>query len=84
MLVVSWCAAVAGRRGGSLGENSRFGEFNSRLGRREFPVRAAPGIRRQACAAPGRAVLQPIGEVSLQIRCRCSDDRSPMQSLLVV
>jgi hypothetical protein len=28
--------------------NSRLGEFNSRLARLKFPVRAATGIRRQA------------------------------------
>ena len=40
---------VFGRRGTMrrLPNNSRFGEFNSRLGRREFPVCAATGIRLQ-------------------------------------
>jgi hypothetical protein len=39
-LIVNWCRAVVGRCGGRniLGDNSRFGVFNSRLGRRKFPV----------------------------------------------
>jgi hypothetical protein len=44
-LLVVWCSIVVGRYG------SRFGNFNSRLGRREFPVRGATqvtGICRQA------------------------------------
>jgi hypothetical protein len=47
-LVLLWCSAV-GRCGGAniLSRHSRFGAFNSRLGRGEFPVRAATGIRRQ-------------------------------------
>jgi len=43
------CWAVVGRRGDPnlVRDNSRFGRFNSRLGRHEFPVRAATGIRWQ-------------------------------------
>jgi hypothetical protein len=33
-------------------ENSRFGKFNSRFGRRQFPVRAAAGIRSQRLDLP--------------------------------
>ena len=40
-LLVVWCSIVVGRHG------SRFGDFNFRLGRREFPVRGAAGICRQ-------------------------------------
>jgi len=40
-LLVVWCSIVVGRYG------SRFGDFNSRLGQREFPVRGAAGICRQ-------------------------------------
>ena len=50
---------VLGRRGpmrgpNILGDNSRFGDFNSRLGRREFPVRAATGICCQGLDLPHR------------------------------
>src|SRR5690348_13499878 len=40
-LVLFWCSAVVARCGGPniLGDNSRFGVFNSRLGRGELPVR---------------------------------------------
>jgi len=46
LLVLFGCAAVVRRCGGPiiLGDSSRFGEFNSRLHRREFPVRVATGI----------------------------------------
>jgi len=39
LLILFWCSAVVRGWGVPkiLGENSRFGEFNSRLGRREFP-----------------------------------------------
>jgi hypothetical protein len=39
-------AALVGRCGGRdlIFRNSRFGRFNSRLGRRKFPIRAATGI----------------------------------------
>jgi hypothetical protein len=49
LLILFWCSAVVGRCGGPniLPNNSRFGEFNSRLGRREFPVCVATGIRLQ-------------------------------------
>src|SRR5260370_10870088 len=49
-LVLFWCSAVVRRYGGPniSADNSRFGEFNSRLGRPEFPVCAATGIRSQA------------------------------------
>jgi hypothetical protein len=43
-LVLFWCSAVAG---GILRFNSRFGVFNSRLGRRQFPFSPATGIGRQ-------------------------------------
>src|SRR5690348_1429942 len=38
-LIFYWCAAVAGRCGGPsiVGGNSRFDEFNSRLGGHKFP-----------------------------------------------
>jgi hypothetical protein len=45
-LVFFWCSAVAGPF------NSRFRDFNSRLGRREFPVRSATGIGRQRIDLP--------------------------------
>jgi hypothetical protein len=35
-----------------LGDNSRLGEFNSRLGGREFPVSTAAGICSQGCDLP--------------------------------
>jgi hypothetical protein len=47
--LLSLCLAFLGRSG-SL--NSRFGAFNSRLGRREFPVRSATGIRTQRYDLP--------------------------------
>ena len=37
---------------------------------------------RRAGSAPGLRVLQPIGEILLQIRCRCDDERSAMQFLI--
>jgi hypothetical protein len=43
-LVLFLCSAVAG---GILRFNSRFGVFNSRLGRRQFPFSPATGIGRQ-------------------------------------
>jgi hypothetical protein len=51
-LALLWCASVAGRGSGlriigGNSRNSRLGEFNSRLGRGEFPVRPATGIHRQ-------------------------------------
>src|SRR6266851_4122625 len=54
LLILYWCAAVVGRGGppSILGVNSRFGKFNSRLGRREFPVSAATGICRQGLDLP--------------------------------
>jgi hypothetical protein len=42
--VLFWCSAVAG---GILRFNSRFGVFNSRLGRRQFPFSPTTGIGRQ-------------------------------------
>jgi hypothetical protein len=53
-LVLFCCAAVVRRCGGPiiLGDSSRFGEFNSRLHRREFPVRGATGICWQAVDLP--------------------------------
>jgi len=56
-VVPLWCWAIEGQSGGpnivgSNSRNSRFGEFNSRLGRREFPVRAATGIRSQRFDLP--------------------------------
>jgi len=47
--VLSWYWAVVGLGGalnilGANSHNSRFGGFNSRLGQRKFPVRAATGI----------------------------------------
>src|SRR5713101_5474035 len=49
-LVLYWCSAVVKRCGGPniFADNSRFGDFNSRLGRRKFPLRAATGISWQA------------------------------------
>jgi hypothetical protein len=49
LLILFWCAAVVGRRETSniLSDNSRFGAFISRLGRRKFPVCAATGTRVQ-------------------------------------
>src|SRR6266851_9001971 len=48
LILLRW-SAVLGRCGGpnTLGSNSRFGEFNSRLGRCKFPFSAATGIRSQ-------------------------------------
>jgi hypothetical protein len=48
-LVLFWCSAVVGRckRPSVFADNSRFGEFNSRLDRCEFPLRSATGIRSQ-------------------------------------
>jgi hypothetical protein len=62
-LIFFWCSRVLGdvqaRRFFAI--NSRFGEFNSRLGRREFPVRSATGIGSQAidllCRFFGQAAL---------------------------
>jgi hypothetical protein len=56
-LFLLWCSVAVGRSGGPniVGDNSRssrFGRFNSRLGRREFPVRAATGICRQGVDLP--------------------------------
>jgi hypothetical protein len=56
-VVAWWCWAIEGQSGGpnivsSNSRNSRFGEFNSRLGCREFPVRAATGIRSQRFDLP--------------------------------
>ena len=56
-LFLLWCGAVVGRSGGPniVGGNSRssrFGRFTSRLGRCEFPVRVATGIRRQRIDLP--------------------------------
>src|ERR1700674_139154 len=49
LLILFWCAAVVGRRETSniLSDNSRFGAFISRLGRRKFPACAATGTRVQ-------------------------------------
>lgn len=41
------------------------------------------GFDQQRCGA-GLAVLQPMGEISLLIRCRCSNERSPTQFVIVV
>jgi hypothetical protein len=49
-LLVLGCHAKAGPN--ILGDNSRFGQFNSRLGGREFPVRSATGIRSQEFDLP--------------------------------
>jgi hypothetical protein len=43
---IFWCLAAV--RSNILADNSRFGEFNSRLGPREFPVGIAAGILSQA------------------------------------
>src|SRR5712692_9811927 len=55
-MVLYWCSAVAVRceSPSVFADNSRFGEFNSRLGRCEFPVSAATGIRSQALDFPHR------------------------------
>jgi hypothetical protein len=47
LLILFWCSVVVRRCLNILRVNSRFGKFNSRLGRREFPVSAATGICRQ-------------------------------------
>jgi hypothetical protein len=51
-LILLWCAAVTEACSGPniVGDNSRnsrFGEFNSRLGQRKFPIRSATGIGSQ-------------------------------------
>jgi len=43
---IFWCLAAV--RSNILPDNSRFGEFNSRLGSRESPIGIAAGIRSQA------------------------------------
>ncbi len=55
-LFLFWCSAVVGRcvRLNLLPVISRFDEFDSRLGPREFPVRIATGIRSQAVDLPAR------------------------------
>jgi hypothetical protein len=61
-LVLLWCFAAVGR--GVVGDNSRnsrFGEFNSRLGQRKFPIGSATGIGSQdndlACGFRDRTTL---------------------------
>jgi len=44
LLVFFWCLTVVRRGASILPDNSRLAGFNSRLDRREFPVRAATGI----------------------------------------
>jgi hypothetical protein len=52
--LLSSCLAFLGRSSSlkTSRENSRLGAFNSRLGRREFPVRSAMGIRPQRYDLP--------------------------------
>ena len=52
--ILSWCSAFLGRSGSpkTSRDNSRLGAFNSRLSRREFPVRSATGIRTQRYDLP--------------------------------
>ena len=56
-LLFFWCLAA-----NLISPNSRFGGFNSRLGRFEFPIRSATGIGRQrldlACRFRGRMALK--------------------------
>jgi hypothetical protein len=70
LLILFWCSAVVRRCGGPtiLGENSWFGEFNSRLGRREFPFAllrefAHKGLIYRAVFAAKRRVLGKIDEI---------------------
>ncbi len=73
-LIFFWCSRVLGdvqaRRFFAI--NSRFGEFNSRLGRREFPVRSATGIGSQAidllCRFSGRAALAKVKSKKFPVR----------------
>jgi hypothetical protein len=61
-LVLFWCAAAVcdavalASRDNS--RNSRFSAFNSRLGRRKFPIGAATGIARQEIDLPHRFCCQ--------------------------
>jgi hypothetical protein len=60
LIVLSWGWAMVRHGGGRIlfSRHSRFGEFNSRLGQCEFPVRPATGIRWQqldlACSFGGQ------------------------------
>src|SRR5712671_491053 len=73
-LILFWCSSVLGdvqaRRFFAI--NSRFGEVNSRLGRREFPVRSATGIGSQAidllCRFSGRAALAKVKSKKFSVR----------------
>jgi hypothetical protein len=53
LLFLFWRSAVEGAAN-LLSRNSRFGGFNSRLGRFEFPVRSATGIGWQRLDLPYR------------------------------
>src|SRR5216683_2781010 len=55
-LIFFWCSGFLGNVEARIffAINSRFGEFNSRLGRREFPVRSATGIGSQEIDLPCR------------------------------
>jgi hypothetical protein len=47
-LVLFWCAAAVGDTVAlAFADDSRFDAFNSRLGRRKFPIGVATGIARQ-------------------------------------
>jgi hypothetical protein len=52
-LVLFWYAAAASHAVAlAFRDNSRFGAFKSRLGRRKFPIGAATGIARQRIDSP--------------------------------
>jgi hypothetical protein len=60
-LVLFWCSAVTGQcRERNISRNSRFGVFNSRLGRFEFPVGAATGIGSQGFDLPHGFLRQTV------------------------
>jgi hypothetical protein len=70
LLILFWCSAVVRRCGGPkiLADNSWFGEFNSLLGRREFPFAvlrefARKGLIYLAVFAARRRVLGKIDEI---------------------
>jgi hypothetical protein len=77
VLLLFWCSAVVGRCVCSniLHDNSRFGELDSRLGPREFPVRIATGIRSQALDFAPRFCGQTAAlwgkSMKFPVLCRC-------------
>jgi hypothetical protein len=63
-LILLWYMAIMGRFGGPnpISRNSRFGESNSRLGVRKFPIRGTTGIWSQGIDLAYSFLGQPASE----------------------